>query len=77
MLNSDLHKFNKKPYYYINQTKQIQIIRLQIGLNECIERAIFPEEHFCFEAPYDAYLEISTYAIPTAVLSDRIPCQQL
>lgn len=77
MLNSDLHKFNKKPHYYINKTKQIQIIRLQIGLDECFERAIFPEEHFCFEAPTDAYLEICTYAIATAVLSDRIPCQQL
>lgn len=77
MLNSDLHKFNKKPHYYINQTKQIQIIRLQIGLDECIERAIFPEEYFYFEAPSEAYLEISTYAIATAVLSDHIPCQQL
>ncbi|WP_201322571.1 DUF1830 domain-containing protein [Pseudanabaena sp. lw0831] len=77
MLNSDLHKSNKKPYRYINQTKRIQIIRLQIGLDECIERAVFPEDEFCFEAPSDAYLEISTYTIATAVLSDRIPCQQL
>lgn len=77
MQNSDLNKSNKKPYCYINQTKRIQIIRLQIELDECIERAVFPEEDFCFEAPSEAYLEISTYAIATAVLSDRIPCQQL
>lgn len=77
MLNPDLDKFNKKPYYYMNQTKQIQIIRLQIGLDECIEKAVFPEENFCFEAPSDACLEISTYTIVTAILYDRIPCLQL
>jgi hypothetical protein len=77
MKNPNLHKSNKNPYRYINQTKQIQIIRLQIELDECIERSIFPEEHLYFEAPSDAYLEINTYAIATAVLSDRIPCQQL
>jgi hypothetical protein len=77
MQNYDIHKSNKKPYCYINQTERIQIIRLQIELDACIERAVFPEEDFCFEAPSDAYLEISTYVIATAVLSDRIPCQQL
>ncbi|WP_181016254.1 DUF1830 domain-containing protein [Pseudanabaena sp. BC1403] len=61
----------------MNQTKQIQIIRLQIGLDECIEKAVFPEENFCFEAPSDACLEISTYTIATAILCDRIPCLQL
>ena len=33
MQNSDLNKSNKKPYCYINQTKRIQIIRLQIELD--------------------------------------------
>jgi K+-sensing histidine kinase KdpD len=57
---------NKNDFYqlfqdYENIANFNKIIRLQIGLDECIERAIFPEEDFCFEAPSEVYLEISTY----------------
>lgn len=77
MLNTYLYSSTKNTYRYINQTKQIQIVRLQIGFNECIERAVFPDTYFDFNAPSDAYLEINTYTIATSVLSDRIPCQRL
>jgi hypothetical protein len=77
MLNSYLDISNRNSYQYINQTRQIQIVRVQITSNECIERAIFPENYFDFDAPSDAQLEIYTYAITTSVLSDQIPCQRL
>jgi len=64
-------------YYYTNPTHQIQIIRVHTGRHEFIERAISPGKYFDFKAPPDARLEVHTYAIATAVLSDRIPCQQL
>jgi Domain of unknown function (DUF1830) len=65
------------PYSYINQTEQIQIVRVAIGFNMLIERAVFPNKYFGFDAPPEARLEIYSYAIATAVLSDRIPCKQL
>ncbi len=77
MLNPCLHTSKKIAYRYTNQTKQIQIVRVDLGFNECLERAIFPDKYLCFYAPPDAHLEVYTYAIATAVLSDRIPCQQL
>ena len=77
MLNPYLHASKKIAYHYTNQTQQIQILRVDLGFNECIERAVFPDQYFCFYALPDAHLEVYTYAIATAVLSDRIPCQQL
>jgi Domain of unknown function (DUF1830) len=77
MLAPNLHTSEKISYHYTNQTQQIQIVRVNLGFNEWIERAVFPDKFFCFYAPPDARLEVYTCAIATAVLSDRIPCQQL
>jgi hypothetical protein len=77
MLNIYLNSADDMSCKYINQTQQIQIVRLLVGANECIEKAIFPDNDFDFNAPPDAYLEIHTYKSVTSVLSDRIPCQQL
>jgi len=78
MQNNYSNNLDKASYLYSNQTQQIQIVRVQSGVfNECIERAIFPDTDFGFDASPDAQLEIHTYAIATSVLSDRIPCQQL
>ncbi len=77
MLNNHFVGTDKISYHYINQTQQVQIVRIQIGFTEWIERAVFPENHFDFDAPIDAQLEIYSHAIATSVLSDRIPCQQL
>jgi cyclopropane fatty-acyl-phospholipid synthase-like methyltransferase len=77
MSNPCLYTSGKIAYHYTNQTQQIQIVRVDLGFNEWIERAVFPNKYFCFDAPPDARLEVYTYAIATAVLSDQIPCQQL
>jgi hypothetical protein len=42
MLNAYLDISNRNTCHYINQTRQIQILRVQTTSNECIERAIFP-----------------------------------
>lgn len=77
MENTYLHCSNNNSYQYINQTKQIQIVRLQTGINKYIEKAIFPDTYFDFMAPSDAYLEISTYSTVTSVVSDRFVCEKL
>jgi hypothetical protein len=77
MLDSCLHTSKKIAYHYTNQTQQIQIVRVINGLSEGIEKAVFPNKYFDFESLPDGQLEIYTYAIATAVLSDRIPCQQI
>lgn len=77
MINSFLAIPLKIPYCYINQTKKIQILRICIGVDNWIERAVFPDKYFGFYAYPDARLEVYSYAVATAVLSDRIPCQQL
>jgi hypothetical protein len=77
MDNIYLYSSNNSSYQYINQTKQIQIVRLQIGINKYIEKAIFPDTYFDFTAPSDAYLEINTYSNVTSIVSDRFLCQKL
>lgn len=77
MLDTYLQSVKKITYHYTNQTQQIQIVRVDNGLNAYIERAVFPDKCVDFDALPDALLEIHTHAIATAVLSDRIPCQKL
>lgn len=63
--------------YYVNQTTQIHIIRI----NNCpifyFERVVFPQQHFLFTAPKAAQIEVYTSEIASAVLLDRIPSEQL
>ena len=77
MINSYLAIPLKIPYCYINQTKKIQILRVHIGVDNWIEKAVFPDKYFGFYAYPDANLEVYSYASPTSILSDRIPCQRL
>ena len=77
MLNSYLEIPLKFRYCYINQSKKIQILRIHFDTDNWIERAVFPDKYFGFYAHPEARLEIYSYAVATAVLSDRIPCQQL
>ncbi len=67
----------KTCFNYTNQTQKIQIVRIHIGLNQYLEKAVFPHNFFSFDAPFDAHLEVFTYAIATSVLSDIIYCQKL
>jgi hypothetical protein len=84
MLDSSQHKNQiseripeKTSCYYWNQTRQVQIVRIQSGGSEWLERTVFPNKYFDFNAPINSQLEVYTYAIATSVLCDRIPCQQL
>lgn len=77
MPNRRVNFSEKISCHYTNPTQQIQIVRVDIGLNECIEKVVFPDKYFDFCAPSDAQMEIHTYAIATAVLSDRIPVTNL
>ena len=77
MLNSYLEIPLKFRYCYINQSKKIQILRIHFDTDNWIERAVFPDKYFGFYAYPDANLEVYSYASPTSILSDRIPCQKL
>lgn len=61
---------------YLNNTKKIKI--LKINDNRCtLERVILPKQKIIFEAMSDAYLEIHTNEIVTAILEDKILCANL
>lgn len=62
---------------YVNTTSQIQIARITNIENWYFERVVFPGQRLIFEAPLEAYLEIHSGMMASAILSDRIPCQQL
>jgi Domain of unknown function (DUF1830) len=62
---------------YINQTPQMQIVRITNVADWYFERVVFPSQRLLFSAPAAALLEIHTGAMASAMLSDRIPCLRL
>ncbi|MBE9178187.1 DUF1830 domain-containing protein [Oculatella sp. LEGE 06141] len=62
---------------YVNATSKIQIARITNVPNWYFERVVFPGQRLIFEAVPDAYLEIHTGMMASAILSDRIPCDRL
>ena len=60
--------------HYVNATSVVQIARITNIPNWYFERVVFPGQRLLFEAPLRAELEIHTGSIPSAILSDRIPC---
>jgi hypothetical protein len=62
---------------YVNTSSQIQIARITNIENWYFERVVFPGQRLIFEAPLEANLEIHSGMMASAILSDRIPCQQL
>lgn len=62
---------------YRNVTSQIQIARIVNIPNWTFERAVFPGQHLIFKALPEARLEIYTGTIASALLSDKVPCDQL
>jgi hypothetical protein len=62
---------------YTNNSGQVQVARITNIDNWYFERVAFPGQRLIFEAPMNAYLEIHTGAMTSAVLSDRIPCIRL
>jgi len=65
------------PCSYRNNTSQIQIIRIMNIPNWYFERAVLPGQRLLFKTLPEARLEIYTGTIASALLSDRVPCDQL
>jgi hypothetical protein len=62
---------------YVNATSQIQVARITNIPNWYFERVVFPGQRLIFETLPDAYLEIHTGMMASAILSDKIPCERL
>ncbi|MCP6759951.1 MAG: DUF1830 domain-containing protein [Fischerella sp. CENA71] len=70
-------RLNQISCYYVNFSSQVQVVRIENVPNWYFERVVFPGQRLLFEAPANAQLEIHTGAIASAILSDRICCQNL
>jgi hypothetical protein len=68
-----------EPIYccYVNNSSRVQVTRITNIENWYFERVAFPGQRLIFEAPMNAYLEIHTGHMASAVMSDRIPCIRL
>jgi hypothetical protein len=78
MLNSiPLHTAKLILCCYRNTTPRLRVVRSANVPNWYFERVVFPGQNLLFEAPPEALLEIYSGSVATAILADRIPCQQL
>lgn len=62
---------------YVNATSKIQVARITNIPNWYFERVVFPGQRLLFEALPGSQLEIHCGMMASAILSDRIPCEQL
>ncbi|MEY2979200.1 MAG: hypothetical protein RLZZ435_3339 [Cyanobacteriota bacterium] len=62
---------------YMNATSKIQVARITNIPNWYFERVVFPGQRLLFEAVPEAQLEIHTGMMASAILSDRISCEEL
>jgi hypothetical protein len=62
---------------YVNATSSIQVVRITNVPNWYFERVAFPGQRLIFEALSGAQLEIHTGMMASAILSDKIPCEEL
>ncbi len=62
---------------YVNATNQIQIARITNIPNWYFERVVFPGQRLLFETLPQAYLEIHTGMMASAILSDTVACSSL
>ena len=62
---------------YVNATSWIQIIRITNIPNWYFERVVFPGQRLWFKALPSADLEIHTGIIASAILSNKIHCDNL
>jgi hypothetical protein len=62
---------------YINETPQIQVVRITDIPGWYFERVVFPSQRLIFESPFAAHLEIHTGMMASSILSDTIACQEL
>ena len=64
--------------HHINNTKNIQSVRMMNGLECVFERLMFSGERILFEAPLDAHLEICSYSfLFDSTKSSKIDCKLL
>ena len=63
--------------FYINATRQIQVLRIRNIPNFSWEKVVFLGQRLLFEAREEARLEIHTPETVTSILADVIPCKQL
>ncbi|MEG5062506.1 DUF1830 domain-containing protein [Microcoleus sp. B3-A4] len=63
--------------YYANVTNLVQVVRIGNIPNWYFERVMFPGQRLMFEAAAEAVLEVHTGVVPSAILSDKIPCYVL
>ncbi|MGL5924257.1 DUF1830 domain-containing protein, partial [Chroococcidiopsis sp.] len=57
---------------YVNETNQIQVIKITNIPKWYFERIVFPGQVLLFEAIEEAHLEVHTGEMISAVLSDKI-----
>ncbi len=62
---------------YVNSTNHLQVVRIDNIPSWYFERVVFPGQRLLFEAPLQAQLEIYTGATASAILADRICCENL
>jgi hypothetical protein len=62
---------------YVNHMQQIQILRIANIPNWFFERTVLPGEELLFEAYPEAELEVYTYEIASAILTEKITCDRL
>ncbi|MGK7933722.1 MAG: DUF1830 domain-containing protein [Microcystaceae cyanobacterium] len=77
MTSSILNAPTLTPCCYVNSTRQIQIGRIANIKSWYFEQIIFPGQLLFFEAPLEAWLEISTGDLASSILCDRISCHKL
>jgi hypothetical protein len=62
---------------HVNQMQQIQILRIANIPNWFFERTVLPGEELLFEAYPEAELEVYTYEIASAILTEKMTCDRL
>jgi hypothetical protein len=62
---------------YVNSTSKIQVVRITNIPNWYFERVVFPAQTLLFEVLPGAVLEVHSGMMTSAILSDRISCEQL
>lgn len=62
---------------YVNATRLLQIIRIENISNWYFESIVFPGQRLLFEALPDAKLEIYKCTMASAILSNKLLCEDL
>ena len=76
--NPTLTQQTLKPLcYYFNSTNKMQLVRLWSGRNYSLEKIIFPQQRFLFEAKPEGILEVHTKQDGKQLLESVFACNKL